>query len=179
MAVRAAMTELIEIVRDLIGDTAGSSEVMSNRQIQRVLDEHRETVRYGELTPLDTIASGGTVTYLIYQAPVGHWEADAALVDSNYDAVTPATSDEINGEWTFSSNRTAPVFITGRYYDVYAAAAALCEMWAAKIKLQIDYDTDGRADTWTQKSAQLLEMAAELRARQRPRTSFMTRSYDR
>lgn len=174
MAVRISMADLIALVRDLIGDPAGASAVWTDTQIQRALDARREDVRYGELTPLESIASGGAVTYLTYRSTVGNWEKDAQLVDGSYSALTPTSSDCLVGEWTFAAHQASPVLIVGRTYDVNAAAADILDDWAAKVKLEVDYDNAGLSNTWMHKAGNLLKVAAELRSRQRPRMSFLS-----
>lgn len=60
--------------------------------------------------------------------------------------------------------------------DVYAAAADLLEMWAAKEKLSFDFEADGQTFRRSQKSQSLLELAREYRRQQRPQQVGMVRS---
>lgn len=53
-------------------------------------------------------------------------------------------------------------------HDLYAAAADLLEMWAAREKLSFDVDADGARFKRSQKAAMLLELAQTYRRQQRP-----------
>lgn len=55
-------------------------------------------------------------------------------------------------------------------YDVYGAAAELLEMWAAREKLSFDFSADNAQYRRSQKVEMLLQLAAQYRRRQRPRT---------
>ncbi|MCX7670395.1 MAG: hypothetical protein N2439_10020, partial [Anaerolineae bacterium] len=124
MAVRATMADLITRIRLLINDPAGASQVFTDQQVQDALDRHRTEVRYLTLTAAETITAGA-VDYLDYYADVGDWEADEALYDGAYALLTPSAADRLTGHWTFAASQPPPVLITGKHYDVYAAAADL------------------------------------------------------
>ena len=51
-------------------------------------------------------------------------------------------------------------------YDVYATAADLLEMWAAREKLSFDFSADNAQYRRSQKVANLLDLAAQFRRRQ-------------
>jgi hypothetical protein len=51
-------------------------------------------------------------------------------------------------------------------YDIYAAAADLLEMWAAREKLSFDFSADNAQYRRSQKVANLLDLAAQFRRRQ-------------
>lgn len=172
---RAGMADIITRVRRLIGDTAGADQVFTPDEVQETLDRYQHNVRYMELTPVETILPGGDVQYLAYECDAGYWESPVALADSSYAAVTPATSDLINGRWTFTTDRSAPVYITGYRYDVYGAAAEMAEDWAAKLKLEVDYDNAGLSNTWMHKANGLRALADRLRQRAECRVSQMVR----
>ena len=168
MAVRNSMAELISRLRSLVGDPAGADQEFDDQSLQDHLDRHRSEVRYLELTGAETIAPGGAVSYLDYYADRGDWENDEKLYNSTYAELAPATSDRLTGHWTFAADQDPPVYIVGKAYDVYAAAADLLEAWAAREKLSFDFDTDGQSFKRSQKAAMLLEMAREYRRQQRP-----------
>lgn len=170
---RAGMADVVTRVRRLIGDTAGADQVFTGDEIQEALDRVQHNVRYQELCPVPTILAGGEVQYLAYEAERGHWESPVALADSSYATVTPATSDLVNGRWTFAAHRAAPVYITGYRYEVYAAAAELAEDWAAKLKLEVDYDNSGLSNTWMHKANGLRALSDRLRQRGECHTSKM------
>jgi hypothetical protein len=177
--VRASMAELIDRVRGLIGDPAGASEQFNSQAIQDALDRRRRDVRSLELAYGETIQPGGAVAYLDYYAPGGltDWEADAALqYGGTWAAVTPASSDWLAGHWTFASSQPPAVYLTGKTYDVYAAAADLLERWAATVARAYDFDEDGQRFRRSQQREGLLAVAAQYRAQQRPAVGSMARS---
>ncbi len=170
------MADLITRVRLLINDPAGASPVFSDQEVQDALDRHRSDVRYLELTPAETVAPGGAVSYLDYYADRGDWEADEALYDSTYAALAPSASDRLTGHWTFAADTDPPVYLVGKSYDVYAAAADLLEAWAAREKMAFDFDADGQGFKRSQKVQMLLAMAREYRRQQRPVSVGMVRT---
>jgi len=158
------MSNLISLVRDLIGDPAGTSQVFTDDQIERSLDVHRWDLRYAPLKPLPTIVSGNTEYRDWYGEP--YWESDATLYDGAYNQLTPTSSDYLHGRWSFSSHKPA-VLISGKVYDPYGAAADLLEMWAGKVALEYDVDLDGAKMSRSQKQRALKVLADEYRKQQR------------
>lgn len=167
MAVRLSMADLIARARLLIYDEAGVDQVFEDQEVQDALDAHRTDVRYLELDAVATLSSSGT-EYLDYYAHRGHWEADEILVDGSFNTLAPDTADQLVGHWTFAANQDPPVYIVGKSYDLYAAAADLLEAWAAREKLAFDMDADGARFDRSQKMKALLELAAQYRRQQRP-----------
>lgn len=164
MTARTSMAALITLVRDLIYDPAGASQVFSDDQIQTALDANREEERYEELTPLADIAPGGAVSYSTWVSDDRHWEASITFTDAAYNVITGSSAyDYLAGRFTFSESQDA-VLATGWTYDVYAAAADLCEQWAAKLKLQYDFSADGATYHRSQAVKGLLDRAATLRS---------------
>lgn len=138
MAVRTGMTDLIGLVARLVNDE--DSAYHSEQDIQDALDRNRWEARYLQLDNVPTRASGGTVTYVTFTAPVGwdNWESSAVLYDYNYDSLTPDTSDWNTGRWTFATEPTRPVFILGFSYDPYGAAAELLDVRASQVSEDIE-----------------------------------------
>lgn len=166
MTVRASMAELISQVRTLIGDPAGTDQALSDQEIQNAMDIHRWEARYMPLKPLPTVLPGGTMVYLIWIAPVGQWESDAALVDAQYGGGVPSVADFITGRWTFAVSQ-ASVMISGWFYDLYAASTDLLEAWAAKSAGDYDFTADGSSFHRSQAGESLRKLAAEYRKKQR------------
>jgi hypothetical protein len=110
------------------------------------------------------------VTYQDYYADRGDWEADAALYGNDgaapYAALTPATEDYLTGHWTFA-DQDPPVYIVGKTYDVYAAAAEMCDEWAAKVKLHYNVTEQGLTQNREGKYRQLTDLAKLYRAKRR------------
>lgn len=166
MTVRASMADLISRVRLLVADPAGASQVFDDQTVQNALDRHQIVVRYAELRAEPTFGAAGL--YQDYYAGMGDWEADEVLYDAAYIALTPSAADRLTGHWTFEAGQLPPVYIVGKSYDVYAAAADLLEAWAAKEKLSFDFNADGQAFQRSQKARALLSLAAQYRRQQRP-----------
>jgi hypothetical protein len=170
------MADLISRLRLLIGDPAGGSQVFADQELQDALDLRRDDVRYLAPAAAETIAPGGTVQYLDYYADRAPWEADEALVDGNWATLTPASADRVVGRWTFAASTPPPVYVTGKVYDLYAAAADVLEAWAATVKLDFTFTTDGQQFTRAQKFNQIAALAADYRRRSRPQAVRQVRS---
>ena len=130
MTVRDACVPLIDLIRELIADS--ESEWATDQRVQDALDANRDELRYHPLRKIETRASGGAISYLTFAATCGHWDEGVALVDGNYDSLTPSSSDYMVGRWEFATEPTGQrVYLTGYTYDVYATAADLLEQYAA------------------------------------------------
>ena|SRR5258708_23850148 len=151
MAVRSTMAALILRVRLLINDTLpiGSGQVFADQDIQDVLDESRLDVFNSEMRA-DPTFTGATFQFLDYmttfggEKALGGWEDGMVLKQYLTTVVTPATIEPIVGHFTFAANTYPPVFISGKIYDVYRAAADLLERWAAKWTLLYTVTVDGQ-----------------------------------
>src|SRR5260221_7349684 len=141
MPVRGTMTALIARTRLLINDTlpAGSGQVFLDQDVQNSLDESRLDLYNQPLVPQPTFSSG-TMLYLDYFAPpqLGDWEDDIVLKQYLTMVVTPSATDDIVGHWTFAQSTLPPVFITGKTYDIYRAAADLLVRLAAQWMLRFN-----------------------------------------
>lgn len=165
---RASLADLITRLRLLVNDPAGGTQAFTDDQLEDVLDARRADVRHLELDAAETRDPGAGVTYLDYHARVGDWESDAVLEDATGAALVPATSDYLVGHWTFAASQTPPVYLTGKTFDLYAAAADLLEMWAAKLALSgFDFSADGATYHLSQRQAALERQAALYRTRAR------------
>lgn len=167
-AIRAGMGDLIDYVARLIDDESLTHH--SQEEIQDALDQHRAEARYVDVIPVKTIAEGGAVTYLTYTAPRGltHWDGDGALLDYNYAALTPSSSDWMAGRWTFSSEPTQPVRLLGFTYDVYMTAADLLDVRASMLSEDLQsFSGQGGAFTYAAKSPSLRSQAKAYRAKAR------------
>lgn len=176
MVLRASMAALIAHVRLLIHDPAGVAQVFTDQQVQDALDNHRVNIRYLMLTPAETIGAGGVVSYLDYYAEQGDWEANEVLQDGRYATLTPATVNRIAGHWTFTASQPPPIFVTGRVYDLYGAAADLLEAWVGRVKMDTNFSADGHSFDRSQRGKALVELAREYRRRQRPARAYLVRN---
>lgn len=172
-----AIDHVVEYVARLVGDSEyGKFEYPD---IETALQQRRVEMRYERLTPLPSRASGGTVTYVTYTAPNGWgwWDDDAVIVNYNYDALTPATADWSVGRWTFASEPTRPVMITGYTYDVYAAAADLLEARASEVAEDMSaFSVAHGSFTYANKRTGPMQMAQRYRAKQRPSVATVYRT---
>ena len=120
---RNNITYLRANLRSLIDDPSDGNTVFSEDDLDDALWKRKDEARYYHLDSVSTISAGGTTTtYLTFDAPVGNWATDVALVDSSYNALSPVTSDYVQGRWTFSTEPKLPVMITGYTFALYGAA---------------------------------------------------------
>jgi hypothetical protein len=197
MGVRGSMSQLIARTRFMIADPAGGSQHFADQDIQDTLDSVRDDVWYELLAPALTIVNsagtGNTVgtIWADYYSRFQWWETDVALQGNNtgtsqsWVVLTPVASDYITGHWQFELNNftTAtvpgqfpPVFITGKTYDLNAAAAELCDYWASTYQTAFDFTSDGQSFKRSQAVNQLRESAKAYRKRARVRSARAYRS---
>lgn len=160
------MSNLISRVRILINDPFGTNQAFDDNTIQDVLDASRQDMRYLALEARPTFTSG-SLQYLDYYAPYGDWEDDLTLWQYLTVQITPATSENIVGHWTFAQNMLPPCFITGKTYDVYRAAADLLERLSARWALSYDVVVDGQNFRRSQALQALHALARQYRMQQR------------
>ena len=158
------MSDLIVRTRLLMFDPASTS-TFADQEIQDTLDQRRKVVRYAKLLPDPTPQQNtGVIWYLDYFAACAFWESDAMLFGNAWQQLSPATSDYLTGHWTFAASQVPSVWIVGKMYDVYGAAADLCEIWAAKAADQFDFTDINAKYLRSQIGAAKLALAARYRA---------------
>lgn len=188
------MNALIARVSLYINDPTNAT--FTQQTVQDELDRTRQIVRYEQLTPAPDIVppASGTAPaqfdWATYVSRFTEWEADEVLQGNlpggiSWQLLTPLTSDELTGRWTFdvtlptiSTNipgQLPPVFIVGKFYDSYLAAAALLEMWAAQLADAFDFTSDGQNFRRSQRFQQKLALAREYRMRAKPMTAQIIR----
>lgn len=172
---RATLAALIAKTRQLIDDTDPACYAFTDDQVQDALDARRDEARYYPLTEHETIAPGGSTTYLTFTAPLGAWESPQ-LVNSSYAVLTPATSDLWAARWTFSTEPKMPVMLTGFTYDVYGAAGDLLLQRAAQASDSFDVSADGLTLSRNQKQANYQARAYDLLAKARTKTITLVRT---
>src|SRR5258708_6693880 len=179
MRVRGSMAALITGVRVLINDTlpVGSGQIFDDQTVQNVLDESRLDLYNQPLVPQWTY-SGSTPQVLDYFAPSqwGDWEDDIVLKQYLTVVVTPASTDDIVGHWSFTASTLPPVFITGKTFDIYRSAADLLERWAARYALRFNSTAEGQTLHLEGASTQLLNLARRYRLKQPMGVTTMSRS---
>jgi hypothetical protein len=165
------MATLIALARLLIADT-GATPLLSDDQIQQKLDEVRRGIFQGLLTPLITYTNTGGMLYNDYEfrpngKPIGFWEANEVLLRGDWTPITPLTSDENVGHWTFN-DQLPPVFIRGRYFDLYHACADLLDYKIANLAATaINFTSDGQGFQLNQQIQTLMAMRDDYRRKQR------------
>lgn len=138
MAVRTTCLDLIHRLRRFAGDPYSHTQFFSDDDLQDILDRHRVPWRQLELSFGYTVSSSGTYIYTDYyargesgEAEVGDWEKGYLLQGPDWATVTPTTSDENTGHWTFAApgGQLPPVRLTGYSYELAGAAV---ECWESK-----------------------------------------------
>lgn len=142
------------------GAIPAGTATWTDDELEEFLDERRVDVGEAALTGIPSTVAG-RLAYLTFAAPRKWWESDAALTDAGGTVLTPATAEPLNGRWTFSSAVAVSVFVTGRYFDMYGSAQAVCEAWAARVAREFDFATDGQTFDRTGKREGLLKVARE------------------
>lgn len=191
---RTTMADLIAQVRQMIFDLAGSGSQFQDLDIQNRLDTWRDDVRYESLEIAPSIvnnASTGNQAQTIfadYYSAYQWWEADATLQAYSNGAawvvVTPVASDYLTGHFQFETDvfvscsvpgQLPPVFMTGKVYDLNAAAADLLQFWAAALSAAYDVTVNGQALRRSQMMAAKLTLANYYRRLAKPRIARIVR----
>ena len=176
---RSTMYDLIQRVRTLtatnVGDyIVGNQQYWTEAQIEAVLDQHRLDFSDDLLTPLREVNSGGTVVYYTYQSHYSDLEPTSGGTAINYLRDSTGTragtadysADYRAGRVTFTASTGGTAYyMTGRSYDVYAAAADIWEMKAAHVAERFDFTADGASFKVSQLVAQYEKQAASMRAK--------------
>jgi hypothetical protein len=175
---RTTMTRLIDRVRTLTYAgtaeyTVGTASFWDADHVQEVLDANRRDVYRANLHIQETY-DAGAVQYKVYEAHLSEWETTdggtATFVVQTSPGVTVGTAsytaDYQRGVVTFTSDQAGAAYlVTGRVYDIYAAAADLLEAWAAREARQYEVETPAVRAMRQQKMKQLLSMAGQYRAK--------------
>lgn len=149
---------LILRLRTLVGDPA-DAPTFEDDDLQDFLDERSTHVVEAQLY---TRPSGADGSYLDFYVPRAPWEDTVVLTDADGTALDPETSDLTGvreAHWTFTTQPSLPVYVTGRFFDLYGTAAAVCDAWAAKVAREFDFVTDQQRFDRTGKREGLLAVA--------------------
>jgi hypothetical protein len=172
----ASIDAILSRCRLLIGDPSGAGAVFTDAEITTALERRSQEARYYPLTEQESIAPGGTVTWLTFDAPVGDWETNVVLTDSSYNVLSPVTSDLVIGRWTFATQPKLPVFILGVTYDLYGTAGDLLLQWATRDSCSFDVSADGLTLARSQKVEMRRQQAAEYHAKCRTTITNLVRT---
>jgi hypothetical protein len=178
------MADVITRTRLLIGDLnpAPSGQTMQflDTDVQDALDLYRTWVRNAVLRPAPTLVSNGVINYTDYFADVGNWESDVTIQDAHFSIASDmSVSDYLTGQWTWSlgaPGKLPPIFITGKFYDIYASAADLLEKWASAWLRSYAANVDGTVLNRQQVAVAMRDQAAVYRKMSMPHSMPMVRS---
>lgn len=140
---RTGMAALVEELRGMteagtLEYTAGTTSYWDDDQMQNVLDLHRRDLTFAQIAVFPKIVSGGTLQHFEYRSPYKFFEATdggtAVFYLQDSTGATAGTSlwsaDYRRGVVTFASDTKGTSFyVTGRSYDMNAAAA---DVWRKK-----------------------------------------------
>lgn len=131
-------------------------------QLQSILDQHREDIFSQRLEIVPTV-TGGTTHYYDYYCTPGDYEQGTAafqVTDSLGNAVTPTINYEA-GHLSFGTTDQGGTvyYLTGRMFDMSAAAAHVWRSKAAHVADAYDFSADGHSMSRSQMQRQYLEMA--------------------
>lgn len=196
MAVRSTMAALITKVRSLINDPSSGTPVFADQDVQDQLDATRLDIRYELLTAAPTLLNAAStnnqagVIWADYYSRFQWWEDDLVLQGVNISTsqawvvLTPVSSENFYGHWTFEANiftagtvpgQYPPVFATGKSFDIWRAAADLLEMWAAQYAASYDFTADGQNFRRSQIVAAKMKLAEIYRRKARATTVTVQR----
>lgn len=158
-----ARTGMASLITELRGMTeAGTAEYTvagssywTDNQLQDVLDLHREDVIFEQLQMYPVHVAGGSLSYKDFRSSYGFYEATTGgtsifyVQDSTGSAIGTAnyTPDYRRGQLEFSSDQAGTVYyLTGRSYDLHAAAADVWRKKAAHYApTSFDFSTDNHS----------------------------------
>ena len=182
---RATLSSLITALRELVNDPAGTAQVFTDDTLQRHLDAHRWDVYDEALTAIPTPIGGGSIAYYEYRSCYSDFEATQAgtavfvvrdSVGTPRGTATWADVDYQRGAVTFATDqRGTALYLTGRSFDLYGAAADTLTDWAQKVSLQFDFSSDQQSFSRSQKQTLLLAAAERYRRQAKPRRANITR----
>ena len=171
---RSGMLDLITELRSMTEATPGDYAIAgipywTDAQLQDVLDINRRDVVFEQLQSYPTHIASGSLSYMDYRSAYGFYEATTGgttifyIQDSTGTFVTAGsyTPDYRRGVVLFGANQAGSVYyLTGRSYDLNAAAASVWRRKAAHhAPSSFDFSTDNHSISRSQVYSHCLEMA--------------------
>lgn len=155
----------------------------SDAQLQEILDNNREEIIHEELDSVVEYTGGAPFTkrHLSYH---GNYESGTAvfwLEDGAGSTASTAlyTADYVMGKFTFAADTGGTVYyLTGRSYDLNAAAADVWDRKADHYAEVYDFSTDGHSLKRSQLVAQCEKQAEKYRSRANKNTEPLTLGRD-
>jgi hypothetical protein len=192
MSARTGLTDLLLRVRAMCDagtadytQTGGTAVYWDDDQLQLVLDRHRQEVTFAPLEAIPQRVGGGTVEYREYRSEYANFEKTTAgtsifIVEDGLGAnasTADYTPDYARGVVTFTNNQDGTAYyVTGRSYDLNAAAADIWRTKAAQAAKRFDFSTDNHSVSRSQLYKHALEMAAYYEGQQSVRVTTLFRS---
>ena len=182
---RSTLSSLITTLREWVNDPAGTAQVFTDDALQRHLDAHRFDLYRVPLEPVTMWIGGGSIAYYEYRSCYQWFETTQAgtavfvVQDSTGTTRGTATWADVDyqlGRVTFTTDQAGTaLYLTGRSYDPYGAAADALTAWAQKVSLQFDFSSDQQTFSRSQKQTMLLAAAERYRRQARTRRANITR----
>lgn len=171
-----ARSGLANLIQELRGMTEagltdygiGAVYYWSDDHIQDILDIHRRDVIFEQLQMFPNQVASGSLSYKDYRSSFGFFEettgGTAVFYVQDSTGVTIGTAnytpDYRRGTALFASDQRGSVYyLTGRSYDLQAAAADVWRRKASHYASQFDFSTDNHSVTRSQAYKHCLEMA--------------------
>ncbi len=155
MAARTGMANLILLLRGYVDAgsadyTIAGASYWTDDQLEDVLDIHRVDIWREPLSIIETYTSGGTIEYKHYQSEYTNYEETTGgslifwIEEADGDKITSGyTPDYLRGHLTFDSDTEGtPYYLSGRTYDLNAAAADIWRRKAAHYGASFSFSTD-------------------------------------
>jgi hypothetical protein len=173
MTARTGMANLITELRQMAEAgtadyTLGASTFWTDDHLQDVLDLHRLDIVFQQLTPYPTQGAGGSLLYQDYRSSRGYYEATTGgtavfyVQDGTGANVGTAlyTPDYRRGVVQFAADTSGTTYyLTGRSYDLDAAAADVWRRKASHYASSFDFSTDNHSISRSQLYQHAMEMA--------------------
>lgn len=176
---RESMAHLIDVVRQMTGTAeAPYTALVTDAQIEACLDQTESYYNLMPLTPVERIGPGGKIVYNQFRAPMGDWEADAVIqTPHTWAYVEPVMADWVIGRWDMAESRPEGLYISGKTYDRFMAAALVCETILASRELYtFTFSSGGESFNREALRRHYLEQAKLYRSQAHPLITDLVRS---
>lgn len=152
--IRAGMYTLVETLRGMSDAgtadwTNGTITYWDDTQMQNVLDRHRFEFVREQASPVITYDGSGASVYKIYWLPYQNIESGDVFEVETSDGASVTTGFAVDyqaGKITFTADTVGTsYYVSGRYYDMNAAASDIWRIKASNASKQFDFSTDNHS----------------------------------
>lgn len=178
MVARTGMSNLLSALRGMTNAgtadfTIGTTAYWSDDQLQTICDRYATPIRDEHLKAISSMNTGGAISYFDYQSNSRYYEATTGgtavfIIRDTTGAIIPSTNwsaDYERGAIAFTADTLGvPYYLTGRSYDLNAAAADIWYQKAAHASEMIDFDTDNHKIKRSHIVAAMMKMAQKYEA---------------